>query len=142
MPLIRLTFKVLIIVVIYFIIFWSLKIMYKDIKGDNKKKKPKRRLGLEVMQLGEDNSMLKVGSVIPIDLKLTIGRREDNQLVLKDQYVSGHHASIFLKNNEYMIKDLKSTNGTQVNGKKLEKTIYLNNEDEITIGEYVFRVIG
>lgn len=142
MPLIRLAFKILIIVIIYFIIFWSLKIMYKDIKGGNKKKKHGKRLGLEIMKLGEDNSVLKLGSVIPIHSKLTIGRNEDNQLVLKDPYVSGHHAVIFLKNTDYVIEDLKSTNGTLLNNIKLEKQSYLNIDDEIAIGEYVFKIIG
>lgn len=142
MPLIRLVFKILIIVIIYFIIFWSLKIMYRDIKGGNKKKKHDKRLGLEIMKLGEDNSILKLGSVIPIQPKLTIGRSEDNQLVLKDPYVSGHHAVIFLKNNDYVIEDLKSTNGTLLNNVKLEKQRYLNIDDEIAIGEYVFKIIG
>lgn len=142
MPLIRLAFKILIIVIIYFIIFWSLKIMYRDIKGGNKKKKHSKRVGLEIMKLGKDNSILKLGSVIPIHQKLTIGRSEDNQLVLKDPYVSGHHAVIFLKNNDYVIEDLKSTNGTLLNDVKLEKQSYLNIDDEIAIGEYVFKIIG
>jgi hypothetical protein len=38
MPLLRLVLRVLIIAVIYIIIFWALRIMYKDIKGQNKKR--------------------------------------------------------------------------------------------------------
>ncbi|MGY0373275.1 FHA domain-containing protein [Clostridium sp. JNZ J1-5] len=142
MPLLRLILRVLIIAVIYIIIFWALKIMYKDIKGGNKRKKVGKRIGLEVMQVGGGNSILKIGSVIPIHNKLTIGRKEDNQLVLHDQYVSGNHAVIFIKNNEYIIEDLKSTNGTIVNNEKLDKATYLNIDDEIEIGEYIFKVIG
>ncbi len=142
MPLLRLVLRVLIIAVIYIIIFWALRIMYKDIKGQNKKKNSIKRLGLEVIQIGQGNSILKVGSVVPISTRLTIGRKEDNELILDDQYVSGHHAVVFLKNNDYVIQDLKSTNGVVVNGNILEKPIYLNIDDEIAIGEYVFKVIG
>ncbi|AYF53629.1 FHA domain-containing protein [Clostridium novyi] len=142
MPLIRIIFKVLIIVVIYIIIVMALRIMYKDIKGGNKRKKVSKHLGLEVMRVGDDSSNLKVGSVIPIHTKLTIGRKEDNMLVLHDQYVSGNHAVAFVKNDNYYIKDLNSTNGTLLNNKKLEKTMGLKVDDEITIGEYVFKVIG
>lgn len=142
MPLLRLVLRILIIAIIYIIIFWALRIMYKDIKGENKKKDSVKRLGLEVLKIGQGNSILKVGSVIPISARLTIGRKEDNQLILDDQYVSGHHAVIFLKNNDYVIQDLKSTNGVVVNGNMLEKPIYLNIDDEIAIGEYVFKVIG
>jgi len=142
MPLLRLVLRVLIIAVIYIIIFWALRIMYKDIKGQNKKKNSIKRLGLEVIQIGQGNSILKVGSVVPISTRLTIGRKEDNELILDDQYVSGHHAVVFLKNNDYVIQDLKSTNGVVVNGNILEKPIYINIDDEIAIGEYVFKVIG
>lgn len=142
MPLVRLVLKVLIIVIIYIIIFWALRIMYKDIKGGNKKRVVSRRLGLEVIKVGDNKSNLKVGSVIPIHTKLTIGRKEDNLLALHDQYVSGYHAMIFVKNNDYFIKDLNSTNKTLVNGKELVKVLNLKLEDEIVIGEYAFKVIG
>lgn len=142
MPLVRLILRVLIIVVIYIIIFWALKIMYKDIKGGNKKKRASKQLGLEVIKVGDNKSNLKIGSVIPIHSKLTIGRKEDNLLILHDQYVSGYHAMIFIKNNEYFIKDLNSTNGTLFNGKRLDKVLNLKLDDEIVIGEYVFKVIG
>lgn len=142
MPLVRLIFKILIIVVIYIIIFWTLRIMYKDIKGGNKRRRVSRQLGLEVIKVGDNNSNLKIGSVIPIHAKLTIGRKEDNVLVLHDQFVSGHHAVIFIKNNDYFIKDLKSTNSTLLNGKNLVSVVNLKLDDEITMGEYVFKVIG
>lgn len=142
MPLIRIIFKVLIIVVIYMIIVIALRIMYKDIKGGSKRKRVSKHLGLEVMRVGDDASNLKVGSVIPIHTKLTIGRKDDNMLVLHDQYVSGNHAIAFVKNDNYYIKDLNSTNGTLLNNKKLGKTMDLKVDDEITIGEYVFKVIG
>ncbi|PRR69085.1 FHA domain-containing protein [Clostridium thermopalmarium] len=141
MPLVRLVLRLLIIVIIYIIIFWALRIMYKDIKGGNRRR-VSRQLGLEVIKVGDNKSNLKVGSVIPIHSKMTIGRREDNLLVLHDQYVSGHHAVIFIKNNEYFIKDLDSTNGTLLNGKRLDKVLTLKLDDEIIIGEYIFKVIG
>jgi pSer/pThr/pTyr-binding forkhead associated (FHA) protein len=142
MLLVRLVLRVLIIVIIYIIIFWALRIMYKDIKGGNRRRRASRQLGLEVIKVGDNKSNLKVGSVIPIHSKMTVGRKEDNLLVLHDQYVSGHHAVIFIKNNEYFIKDLDSTNGTLLNGTRLDKVLALNVDDEIIIGEYVFKVIG
>lgn len=142
MPLVRLFFKVIIILLIYIIIFWALRIMYKDIKGGNKRRRASRQLGLEVLKIGDMKSNLKVGSVIPIHNKLTIGRREDNILVLHDQYVSGYHSEIFVKNDDYFIRDLNSTNGTLLNGKSIDKTINLKLDDEISIGEYLFKVIG
>lgn len=46
--------------------------------------------------------------------RLTIGRTQDNQLVLNDLSVSSHHAEILLKEQGYWITDVGSTNGTFV----------------------------
>ncbi|MGL4555670.1 MAG: FHA domain-containing protein [Gemmataceae bacterium] len=47
---------------------------------------------------------------------VTIGREEGNVLRLNDERVSRFHAKIQFDNNEVIITDLESTNGTRVNG--------------------------
>src|SRR6516225_6171931 len=51
------------------------------------------------------------------DLKtpVTIGREEGNVLRLNDERVSRFHAKVQFDNNEIIITDLESTNGTRVN---------------------------
>ncbi|MCY6371270.1 FHA domain-containing protein [Clostridium ganghwense] len=142
MPLLKLVLKILIIAVIYVIIFWALRIMYKDIKSGNKKRKSSKVFGLEIVRIGEGNTNLKRGSVIPIRNVLSIGRKDSNLLVLNNEYISGHHAKIYIRNNECFIEDLKSTNGTIVNNNPIDKVTYLKGGDEIVIGEYVFKFIG
>lgn len=135
-------FRFVIIGIVYVIIFLALRIMYKDIKGGGKKKVVKKRsFGLEVLEEGE-NSILKRGSIIPIHGELTIGRKNSNTLVLDDQFVSGSHARIFIKNTDYMLEDLGSTNGVELNDKKLENRSILRIGDEIKIGSALFKVIG
>lgn len=116
--------------------------MYKDIKSGGKKKTTKKKaFGLEVLDAGE-NSILKRGGIIPIHGELTIGRRDSNMLVLDDQFVSGNHARIFIKNTDNMIEDLGSTNGTELNEERLEDRVILKVGDEIKIGSALFKVIG
>lgn len=134
-------FTVMAITVVYIIIFTALRIMNKDVKNSGKKKVVKRSLGLEVIEPG-GNTNLKRGSIIPLRRYLTIGRKEDNIMVLTDGYASGHHARIYLKNNKYILEDLKSTNGTMVNSTKVSNKVYLKIGDEIKIGTSVFKVIG
>ncbi|MCE5195395.1 MAG: FHA domain-containing protein [Nitrospiraceae bacterium] len=62
-----------------------------------------------------------------------IGRMVDNDIAFEDKRVSRYHSEIFLENNEYAIKDLKSQNGTFVNGNKIESSI-IKPGDRITIG--------
>jgi hypothetical protein len=136
-------FKYIIIGIIYAIIIFALRIMYKDMKnGDKKQVRPsKKTFGLEVIDSGM-SKMLKNGSVIPINNEITIGRREDNSVVIQEGYVSAYHARIFQKNNSYVLEDLGSTNGTILNGDRIENKVYIRSGDELEIGTTVFRVIG
>ncbi len=48
----------------------------------------------------------------------TIGRRPDNNIIIDDASVSNRHARLTLENN-YFLTDLRSSNGTFINGKKI-----------------------
>ncbi len=50
---------------------------------------------------------------------ILIGRSKDNDIQIEDRFVSRQHLKINRKGNRYFVKDLKSTNGTFVNGKQL-----------------------
>lgn len=134
--------KYAIIAIIYIIIIFALRIMYKDIKGGAKKRPVIRKtMGLEVMERG-DNLNLRVGAVIPLNDQLTIGRKGDNLLILGDKYVSSQHARIYMKNTNYILEDLRSTNGTIMNNKRVKDTVYIKKGDVIKIGTSTFKVIG
>jgi len=65
----------------------------------------------------------------------TIGRKPDNDLPIDDHTVSSRHAKIVRVQSVYFIEDLKSTNGTAVNGKPIERA-QLHDADVITIGQH------
>jgi pSer/pThr/pTyr-binding forkhead associated (FHA) protein len=52
---------------------------------------------------------------------LTIGRAPDNIFPIDDASVSSHHAQISKSAGIYLLKDLGSTNGTEVNGRELQR---------------------
>lgn len=64
-----------------------------------------------------------------------IGRKSDNDLSIDDHTVSSRHAKIVRVQSVYFIEDLKSTNGTTVNGKPVERA-QLHDADVITIGQH------
>jgi len=51
---------------------------------------------------------------------IVIGRTTENNIRLKDPYISRRHLQLFHRNNKYFIKDLDSTNGTSVDGEVLK----------------------
>jgi len=64
---------------------------------------------------------------------ITLGRRDDNDIVLDDVFVSRQHIEIEKKGKAYIIKDRKSRYGTFVNGESVIE-IQLNYGDEIQVG--------
>ena len=68
----------------------------------------------------------------------TIGRRGDNNIVLSgDPYVSGSHAQIAAEDGTFILTDVGSTNGTMLNGTKVEpdQPVVLSAGDEIVFGK-------
>ncbi len=52
---------------------------------------------------------------------LTVGRKADNDIVIDNPAISGHHCRIALEGGTYYVEDLESTNGTFVNQKRVKK---------------------
>ena len=67
------------------------------------------------------------------DSIITVGRHPDSNMVLADPNVSRNHAEIRPKGDRYEVVDLASTNGTRVNGVRVDTQI-LQDGDEITFG--------
>jgi pSer/pThr/pTyr-binding forkhead associated (FHA) protein len=65
---------------------------------------------------------------------LTIGREADNAVVLRDPHVSRHHARITWENGDYWVEDLKSQNGTLLNGDTPVDRRRLESGDQLAIG--------
>lgn len=66
---------------------------------------------------------------------LTIGRRPDNAVVLAEKFVSARHAVIGHDNGRYYVEDLSSSNGTRLNGRRVERAA-LKDGDIVQIGSF------
>ena len=70
---------------------------------------------------------------------VTFGRAKDNQVQIADTTVSAHHAQIVTYFNASYVEDLGSTNGTFVNGKRVQMHV-LKPGDTISIGQHTIKV--
>lgn len=59
---------------------------------------------------------------------LTVGRKDDNDIVIDNPAISGHHCKLTMEGGGYYVEDLESTNGTFVNEKKIKKSGLHNND--------------
>src|SRR5512136_2618740 len=73
---------------------------------------------------------------------LTIGRAQDNDVLLDDPQVSRYHAHLMRHGDEIIIEDLGSTNGTLVNGRRIAGPHVLQPSETIAVGASVFSVEG
>lgn len=64
----------------------------------------------------------------------TVGRAENNTIVIKDQRASKYHAFLRFENGCYVLEDLGSANGTLLNGNYVIDPTPLKYDDEIVIG--------
>ncbi len=72
--------------------------------------------------------------------KLSIGRRAECDIAIKDPAVSGNHAEIEFVGNGYILRDLGSTNGVHVKGRQVTEHA-LKHDDLVTIGEHQLRIV-
>ncbi|MEJ2142093.1 MAG: FHA domain-containing protein, partial [Gammaproteobacteria bacterium] len=72
--------------------------------------------------------------------RTTVGRKPSNDITLDDPTVSGNHA-VFLNLKNIYIEDLNSTNGTLLNGKKVNKR-QLEHGDVVRIGHHEMKFIN
>ena len=120
-----------------------------EIKEKQKKYEEELKQKQEEENIKEENllNQMKRAGVMPalVDVNNTkeykinkphviFGRKENNDYVLKDTYVSGHHFKIFFADGFYFVEDLKSSNGTKLNG-KIIKQHKLNHNDVIEAGQ-------
>jgi pSer/pThr/pTyr-binding forkhead associated (FHA) protein len=66
---------------------------------------------------------------------LSVGRKPDNDIVIDNPAVSGHHCRLSLQGGAYFVEDLESTNGTYLNEKRIKKA-GLHHNDMVGVAKH------
>lgn len=83
----------------------------------------------------------KVGAEFPLTRdEITIGRSSDSAIVIRDDYTSTHHARLMLWNDQWMLQDLDSTNGTFLDGERVAVPTQIPLNTPIKIGATSFEL--
>src|SRR2546421_1216090 len=80
------------------------------------------------------------GAVFGLDAVTTIGRDVNNAIVVEDQFASADHAVLTFRGRTWYVEDLASTNGTYVNGSRIDGLAPIGFGDEIQIGQVRIRL--
>ncbi len=93
---------------------------------------------LSVLESPEDEPA--AGSTIALGPINSIGRNVNNTIYVEDDFVSTNHAMLTFRGRSWFIEDQGSTNGTYVNGHRIERPVALSFGDEITVGRVRMRL--
>ena len=80
-----------------------------------------------------------IGTHVKIDRPVTIGRDPSVELPLQDDGISRRHCRIVLSDGKYWLEDLRSTNGTLLNGERVSQKRELKAGDRIYLGACVLK---
>src|SRR3954462_1779151 len=72
--------------------------------------------------------------------EITIGRVDENDICLPKGNISKKHTKIVVKDGKIIVLDLKSTNGTYVNGKKLAGPQVITPADKVYVGDFILSI--
>lgn len=76
----------------------------------------------EPIKIPENIFLIINRQIFPLTKPVTsIGRLLDNDIAINNNFVSRYHAQIIYDDNKFWIQDLRSTSGTFLNNKKIQK---------------------
>jgi pSer/pThr/pTyr-binding forkhead associated (FHA) protein len=73
---------------------------------------------LRVLQAGSD-PRLRPGTILTLQPETNLGAQKGNTIILRDQFISGHHARVRWDGVSWWVEDLNSTNGTLINRQRI-----------------------
>lgn len=80
------------------------------------------------------------GTTIALGPINSIGRNVNNTIYVEDDFVSTNHAMLTFRGRSWYVEDQGSTNGTYVNGHRIDRPVALSFGDELTIGRVRMRL--
>jgi len=80
------------------------------------------------------------GSTIALGPINSIGRNVNNTIFVEDDFVSASHAMLTFRGRSWFVEDQGSTNGTYVNGHRIDRPVALSFGDELTFGRVRMRL--
>jgi FHA domain-containing protein len=135
--------------VLYLFLLWVARSALRDLRrpADERGYADSRAAEREILEASPGRAVLVLerggglspGASFTLDGGVTIGRSPQTDIPIEDGYASARHARIYERDGFSYIEDMGSTNGTYLNGKRLDARELLRAEDRIRIGDTEFR---
>jgi pSer/pThr/pTyr-binding forkhead associated (FHA) protein len=128
------------VALLYLVLLRFAAALLKDLRGAEEAQIASRSgIGrLSVLESPEDEP--PVGTTIALGPINSIGRNVNNTIYVEDDFASTNHAMLTFRGRSWYIDDQGSTNGTYVNGHRIERPVALSFGDELTVGRVRMRL--
>jgi hypothetical protein len=132
------------IAVLYLFLLWVARSALKDLARPaaagrgGAQFEPPASTALRGRLVVEQGGGLAPGQWFEIGPGLTIGRSPETEIQIEDGYASGRHARVYARDGQVFLEDMRSTNGTYLNGRRVGALERLTASDRIRIGDTRF----
>lgn len=116
-------------------------VMWRDYRSSAREVEASRRSYGRIVVLRElDGSVTRTGEVYPLLPITSLGRSPTNAIRVNDNFASGEHAVVAMRNGQWWLEDRQSRNGTTLNGIVVNQPVVVTDGDVIGIGKLRFRL--
>lgn len=132
--------RIAFLILLYLILYAFARSLYRDLRSAEASQAAARvglgRLRVVESPAGEPPSGQSI-SLGPIN---SLGRNVNNTIFVEDDFASANHAILTFRGRSWFIEDRGSTNGTFVNGHRIDRPVALSYGDEVAIGRVRMRL--
>ena len=122
---------------LYLFLFAVVRVLVRDLRAAARE--PEAELG-RLFVVASPGGEPHPGNAITLDAITTIGRDVNNSIVVDDRFASSEHAVLTFRGRAWYVEDLGSTNGTYVNGDRIDGVAPLAYGDDLQVGQVRFRL--
>jgi hypothetical protein len=124
---------------LYLFLIRAFGLLHRSLAAERAADAPGTTLGTLIVERSPGR-VPRVGERFPLRASTSIGRDAGNDVALTDEAASARHALLELRDGEWWVEDLGSTNGTLVNGTKIERAERVRFGDELGVGRVALRL--
>ena len=128
--------RIAFLLLIYIFLIRAFGALHEALRAEGE---PSRALGVLVVERSPARTP-RAGERFMLRASNAIGRDAGNDIALPDEAASARHAVLELRDGEWWIEDLGSTNGTLVNGVRIAKAERLRAGDQLGVGRVSMRL--
>jgi pSer/pThr/pTyr-binding forkhead associated (FHA) protein len=128
-----------IVAVLYVFLISLVLVSQRELRLERRARQPAATTASLVV-VDPGTSATKVGDLIALQSVTRLGRADGNTVILDDEFVSAHHALLLHRDGAWWVRDDGSTNGTLVNGERIDGEVPLHDGDDLQIGQMILRL--